>query len=163
MEDERKHLLELIDEFDVAMFVTCTGDGRLRARPMALADRDEGDPHLYFATSLDSPKVRELEQNSHVNVVMQSKSRFVSISGRAEVIRDRALVDRLWSEAWRVWFPGGKEDPHLCLVRVDADEAEYWDQSGGKGLRYLLKAAAAYVSRQTPERSREENAKVPLG
>lgn len=162
MSDHREHLFQLIEDFDVAMLVTSTSDGRMRARPMALAKRSGEDGHLYFATAVDSPKVHEVEEDSRVNVVMQSKARFVSVTGRARVMKDRALVERLWSETWKVWFPAGKDDPALCIVAVDPEEAEYWDQGGGKGLRYLFDAARAYLSGTTPDTDGDQNAKVPL-
>jgi hypothetical protein len=30
-----------------------------------------------------------------------------------------------------VFYPKGKDDPDLCLLRVQAESAEYWDGPGG--------------------------------
>jgi general stress protein 26 len=158
----REHLRVVLKEFDTAMLLSHTDDGYPRARPMAIAEaRDDGT--LLFATGIDSPKVHEIEANPTVAVTMQAKSRFVSISGRGRMVRDRALIDRLWSEAWRVWFPGGKDDPNLCLLEVDPFEAEYWDNAGARGLKYLFEAARAVVKGQKPlPADGDQNAKVRL-
>jgi general stress protein 26 len=163
--EKRAHLREVVSDFDTAMLVTRTTAGEIRARPLALSAAETGadmleDGVLYFPTSLSSPKIEEIAADPRVAVTMQDKRRFVSISGTARILSDRALVDRLWSEAWKVWFPDGKEDPELCLLEVSPTAAEYWDQKGGKGLRYLFDAAKAYVQGETPETTDEQHAKV---
>jgi general stress protein 26 len=70
---------------------------------------------------------RELEADPRVNVCMQDKRRFVSVTGVARLMRDRALIDKLWSEAWRIWFPKGKDDPSLCIPIIEPGEAADWD------------------------------------
>jgi general stress protein 26 len=147
--DPRAQLLELVREFKTAMLVTHRLDGPLRARPLSLA-QEHDDGVLYFATAVDSPKVDEVVVAPDVLVTLQDSSRYVSISGKARVTRDRALIERLWSEPWRVWFPDGKDDPKLCILAVIPEEAEYWDQSGTKGLRYLAQMIKAYATGTTP-------------
>lgn len=166
--EKQEHLVELIKDFDTAMLVTRTEDGSLRSRPLAIAEVDQdgdGEGYIYFASSLESGKVHEVEEDPHVNVVLQDGKRYVSISGRANVVRDRALIDQMWSDTWKVWFPRGKADPSLCLIEVDATAAEYWDQSGVKGLAYLFEAVRAYVKGEKASNAGDDdlqNAKVDL-
>lgn len=142
-------LQELLDEFDVAMLATRTADGQLRARPMALAEV-EPDGTLWFLTDRHSGKIEELEQDPHVVVTMQSRAKFVSLSGTAAPVEDRARVARLWELEWQAWFPGGKDDPNLVLLRVDGHEGEYWDNSGTSGLKYLVEAGKALLTGTRP-------------
>jgi general stress protein 26 len=143
-------LRELLDEFGVGMLVTRTADGSLRARPMALAEA-EPDGTLWFATDRHSGKVDELERDGHVAVTMQSKTKFVSLSGTARAVDDRARLSRLWKAEWKVWFPGGKDDPNITLLRVDGTAGEYWDNSGASGLKYLIEAGKALLSGERPD------------
>jgi general stress protein 26 len=153
--DKRERLTELISGFTTAMLVTRTPDGGMRARPLSIAEkRDVGE--MYFSTAIDSPKVHELESDPHVNVVMQDGRRFVSVSGVARVLRDRALIDALWSESWKVWFPRGKDDPALCLLVVEPAEASYWDMTGVDGIRYVFEMAKAYVTGTRPATDDDE-------
>jgi general stress protein 26 len=164
--EKQEHLVELIKDFDTAMLVTRTEEGSLRSRPLAIAEvnRDgDGQGYMYFATALESGKVHEVEQDAHVNVCLQDGRRFVSISGVARVLRDRGLIERLYNEAWKVWFPKGKSDPSLAILEVDATAAEYWDQSGARGLAYLYETVSAYVHGRKPHPGSElQNAKVDL-
>lgn len=143
-------LHELLDEFGVAMLVTRTPDGSLRGRPMALAEA-QPDGTLWFATDRHSGKVDELERDGHVVVTMQSSTKFVSLSGMAAVVDDRAKLAQLWKVAWKVWFPGGKDDPNIALLRVDGTAGEYWDNSGTSGLKYLIEAGKALVTGSRPD------------
>ncbi len=153
--EKREHVEKLVAGFDTAMLVTHTLDGGLRSRPLAIAEAREGGT-LYFSTAVDSEKVRELERNPNVNVVLQDGRRFVSLSGSARVVRDKALIERMWSASWKIWFPQGKDDPTLCLLAVDLVEAAYWDMSGTKGLRYVYEMAQAYLTNTRPPSDDDE-------
>lgn len=141
---------ELLDEFGVGMLVTRAADGSLRGRPMALAEA-QPDGTLWFATDRTSAKVDELERDGHVVVTMQSKAKFVSLSGKAAVVDDRAKLSQLWKLEWKVWFPGGTDDPNVVLLRVDGSAGEYWDNSGTSGLKYLIAAGKALVTGSRPD------------
>lgn len=52
---------------------------------------------------------------------------FACLSGSARVDNDRSMIDKLWSKQVEAWFPGGKEDPNLALLRFDIDSAELWE------------------------------------
>ncbi|HEY4088470.1 MAG TPA: pyridoxamine 5'-phosphate oxidase family protein [Bryobacteraceae bacterium] len=56
-----------------------------------------------------------------------------------------------WSEAFRVWFPGGPSDPTLALIGVQPIDAEYWDNGGSNKLKCLFEAAKAYVKGEKPD------------
>src|SRR4029079_1600349 len=102
------------------------------------------------------------DANPAVSVTFQSRAQFASVHGNAYIVRDRALIEKLWSEAWRIWFPGGKDDPSLCLIRVEAREGEYWDNAGTQGVKYVLETVKAYAKGETPNVDAKQNAKVGL-
>lgn len=155
----REHLIELLRRFDTAMLVTRSAEGELRSRPMMIVERDlEGC--LWLATSLDSPKVHEIEQDPRVNLALQAERSFVSIEGTASVVRDHAAVDAMWKTSWRVWFPKGGSDPDLGLLRVTMEVAEYWDLGGANGIRFLLDAARSYLKNAPPAPSGDLHGKV---
>lgn len=136
-----KQLAELIGGIHIAMFTTAGVDGRLYSRPLGTQEV-EFDGDLWFATAADSPKVAEIALNPRVNVAYASTSgnTYVSVSGTARLVNDRAKIDALWSPAMGRFFPGGKDDPNLRLIHVSAESAEYWDGPGG-----LLGSALSFV------------------
>ena len=158
----REHLQELLHEFDTATVVTRSKASALHGRPMAVADVDEaGD--VWFISNVDSPKVLEIREDSRGMVALQKSRQFVTMNGHFELVSDRAKVEQLWKEPYRVWFDG-EGDPELVLLRFTPDDAEYWDSSGAKGVRYALEAAKAYLSGEKvrPEQDPEAHAKLTL-
>lgn len=125
---------ELLKGIPVAMLVTRSGDGTLRARPMATLEA-EFDGTLWFFSADHSNKVSELAQSPEVGLVYGDPSgqRYASLSGRAEVVRDPDKARALWSPLYREWFPQGLEDPELVLLKVEVSRAEYWDSPGMLG------------------------------
>ncbi|MFT3837922.1 MAG: pyridoxamine 5'-phosphate oxidase family protein [Myxococcaceae bacterium] len=141
---DEKHahrLHELMSEFETAMLVTCEA-GEMFARPMTVAEVDPNND-VWFSTSINSPKSGIIRTYPQVLVTMQNDSRFVSIGGTCEISRDRQQIDRLWSNSWKIWFPQGKRDPSLALLRVHIENGEYWDLHGTHGLKFLWEAAKA--------------------
>lgn len=143
-------LRELLEDFGVAMLVTHTPDGELRGRPMALAEV-EPDGTLWFATDRGSGKMDEIAQDAQVVVTMQSSAKYVSLSGRARGVDDREKLARLWKAEWKAWFPGGKDDPNVQLLRIDGHKGEYWDNSGARGVKYLIEAGKALITGDRPD------------
>ena len=153
-EESIQKLQELIQDIEFAMLTTVHDDGTLRARPMAtLQNRFDGE--LWFFTKKDSPKVDEIEKEHEVCVAYArpDKQHYVSLSGTANVSRDRAKMEELWSPALKAWFPEGLDDPQICLLRIRISHAEYWDSpnSAVAHLIGLAKAAATGESQQVGE------------
>src|SRR3546814_16477602 len=59
--------------------------------------------------------------------VSKGQDFFACLSGRVLIDNDRAMIDKLWSKLLEAWFPCGKTDPNLALLRFDIDEAELWE------------------------------------
>ena len=57
------------------------------------------------------------------------------------------------------WFPEGVDDPHLALVKVTIEAAEYWDAELGK-MRQLLKMARAAITGHPPKMAPGEHGRV---
>lgn len=131
MEDKRqeaiKKLSDLIKDIDFAMLTTID-EGHLRSRPMQTQDF-EFDGDLWFFTSSRTHKIEEIEKDNRVNVAYASPdtNTYVSVSGTAEVVKDKAKIDEYWNDILKAWFPEGKDSPDLVLLKISVEQAEYWD------------------------------------
>ena len=159
--DPREHLLDILEDFDTAMLVTRSPDGRLHGRPMDIAEVTKTG-EIWFCSAIDSGKVAELTAEPEVAVAIQGKTKWLSLSGRARVSTDRQRIAQLWKEDWKIWFPDGPSDPNLCLVAIDPSEGEWWDNSGTRGLKFAFEAVKAYVKGEAMPDQKEQNAKVLL-
>jgi general stress protein 26 len=159
--EEGEHLYDLLKDFDTAMLVTRAVDGNLHARPMAVAEL-RADADAYFVTSIDSPKVAEIDADADVLLTFQNERQYAALYGRLNIVQDRQLIERLWKEAWKVWFPRGKSDSSIALLRFDAERGEFWDNAGTRGIEYAFEAAKAYVRGETPSVDPDHHGRVRL-
>jgi general stress protein 26 len=114
-------------------------------------------------TNINSLKVDEISANKNATLTFQSSNKFTSIRGELAVMHDRKLmVEQMWKEAWKVWFPGGKSDPNIALLKFSALEGEFWDNAGMHGLKYVYQAAKAYMTGETLMMDDAQHAKIRL-
>jgi len=102
-------LRELIQDIETAMLTTVADDGSLHSRPMSTNGHVDADCSLWFFTYADSGKVDEIEDERQVNVsfACPEKQSYVSVSGKAYLVRDRSTIESLWSPKQQAWFPKG--------------------------------------------------------
>lgn len=136
MNNDLSKLTGFIRDIKFTMMTTAGKDGSLYSRPMATLkiDEDNFDGRLWFFTKLHSPKVHEIEQDQHMNLAYADTDgqRYASVSGRATVSQDRAMMEKLWNPLFKAWFPEGLEDPEIALIAVKAESAELWDSPPSK-------------------------------
>jgi general stress protein 26 len=156
-----KKLRELIEKIQFSMFTTVDEKGQLRSRPMATQKMDEnGD--LWFFTSVNSAKVEEVQVTHQVNLVYSSgENNFVSVSGEAQLVRDKNKAKELWTPILKAWFPDGLESPDLGLIRVKPLSAEYWDIVSNKVVQ-LFGLAKAVLTGKPHEGEGTEHHKVDI-
>lgn len=136
MPDNKKESIDKIKDLtegiDFCMLTTIDG-GHLRSRPMSTQEF-ELDGDLWFFTSDNTHKIEEIDKDNRVNVAYSKtdNNTYVSLSGRGEVSKDRAKIEELWNPILKAWFPEGLDDPHLCLLKVTVEHAEYWDAPSSK-------------------------------
>lgn len=97
------------------------------ARPMTAQVEEEGPP-IWFFTSKDNGLVDRLAEGNRAIATFASKGHdlFATVHGALRIDNDRATIDRLWNPFVAAWFEGGKDDPKLALLRLDAERAEIW-------------------------------------
>ena len=135
-------LQELVRDIDIAMVTTVSIEGSLRSRPMATRDFDD-DGVMCFICSDQSEMAADLAAEPGVNVSYADpkKLRFVSVTGNATVLHDREIARKLWTPSLKTYFPNGVDDPHLAVVEVRIETAEYWDSPSGKMQRLFSSKA----------------------
>lgn len=148
-EHDHEQIAKLIAASKIALLTTVSSDGDLHSRPLAVQDT-EFDGDLWFFSQDPSEKVDDLATNSHVNASFESGKGYLSIAGTATVVHDKAKIDELWSTRVEAWFPEGREDPTVALIKVSADSAEYWSTDDPRAV-VLFKVAKAAVTGGQPD------------
>lgn len=142
-----ERLAGLISDIQFTMLTTVSDDGSIHSRPMATQKLDEKNFNgtLWFFSKKSSHKNHCIEKDQHVNLAYAnpSKQRYVSISGRANIVEDRSKMQELWNPTLKAWFPEGLMDPELSLISVNIESAEIWDSPASKVVQMvgLVKSA----------------------
>jgi general stress protein 26 len=126
-EQIRERVWKIIEHIHICMFVTHGRDG-LRARPLdARVDREGG--LVYFLTDVRGTKDNEVVKDEHVCMTfLDPKDKaYLSIAGKATVIKDAGLAKTYWRKGDEVWWPQLECDPNLLVMRVTPEFAELWD------------------------------------
>ncbi|QSQ20881.1 pyridoxamine 5'-phosphate oxidase family protein [Pyxidicoccus parkwayensis] len=160
-----QHFGDLIKGIKVAMMTTVEEDGSLRSRPMWTHDRDF-DGELWFFTREHSHKVDEVEHDHHVSLAYAdpTRDRYVSVSGRCRLVRDKDKARELWNPTLKAWFPDGLDDPELALLCVRVERAEYWDTPSSRMVQLagMVKAALTGESYKPGDNQKLDMGDAPL-
>jgi general stress protein 26 len=108
------------------------------AVPMtAQLDRD-ADSAIWFFTSRDHP----FAAGGPATATFSGKGHdlFARFAGTLSEENDRGRLEEEWSPAVAAWFPGGRDDPDLLMLRMDLGQAEIWNADIGfvHGMKMLL-------------------------
>jgi general stress protein 26 len=113
------------------------------ARPMTVLFEEERSP-LWVFTSKDNGIVQHLSAGRRAIATFASKGHdlYATIHGGLSTSHDRAVIERLWNPFVAAWYEGGKDDPKLVLLRLDAEHAEIWLDGSSlvAGVKMLLGA-----------------------
>ena len=123
-----RELASKLKDIKIAMLTTLTSEGKSHSRPMYTFElKDDGIIWLFI--SKESRKLEEIKANPNIllNYSNPQSNIYVAVNGKAEISENTAKIEELWSDRFKGWFPYGQEDPHLCLLKIDPQEAEYWD------------------------------------
>ena len=113
---------------DIAILSTVAADGAIVGRPMSNNKDVDFDGDSYYFTSEDTDMVKELEANPQVGLGLQGHHHtYISVSGKAELIRDKAAFAAHWNSDLDKWFDDGIDTAGVVMIRVKAKKVEYWD------------------------------------
>jgi general stress protein 26 len=127
-------LAEKMKDIDFAVLSTKTRSGAIAARPMSNNRQVDYDGDCFFFTCDETGTVADIEGDPQVGLAYQAKSGmlgmrpfFLTMEGRAELIRDKARFAEHWAKDLDRWFKQGIDTPGLTLIKVAAQRLHYWD------------------------------------
>ena len=120
-------------ESDRTMMLGLDGVEDGHTRPMTAQTEGPTGP-IWFFSARENALVQALAEND------RAIATFATVHGTLSLDNDRATIERLWNPFVAAWYEGGKDDPNLALLRLDAEEAEIWENGSSlvAGLKMLL-------------------------
>ncbi len=144
---------------DMTMMLGLDGVEDGHARPMTAQVEGDHGPIWFFAAK-NNALVQRMGEGNRAIATFTSKGHdlFATVHGNLILDNDREAIDRLWNRYVAAWYEGGKDDPNLALLRLNADSAEIWLDASSlvAGIKLLLGA-------DPKEEYKDNVAKVRLG
>ncbi|HEX2561850.1 pyridoxamine 5'-phosphate oxidase family protein [Phenylobacterium sp.] len=105
---------------------------------------------IWFFTYKDTELADQVGQGAQAMFVLQTKKLWACIGGRLTQQHDRERMDRYWNPVVAAWYPQGKDDPRLTLLRLDADDAQVWISDVGP-VKFAWEIARANAQHRQPD------------
>lgn len=93
---------------------------------------------IWFFTRADTDLARDVAAGGQGGGVRgmfcyQAKDQKVQacLHGVLSIDRDQARIDKYWNPVVAAWYPDGKDDPNLTLIRFDGEDGRVWVSKGG--------------------------------
>lgn len=114
---------------DMTMMLGLDGVEDGHARPMTAQLDGDDRRNIYFFTSTENTIAKNARGRAIATFTSKGHDLFATFHGALSVHNDKATIDRLWNKYVAAWYKGGKDDPKLVLLRLEAESAEIWEDA----------------------------------
>lgn len=125
--------------------------GASHMQPMTAFCEDEGGP-IWFYCRKDNHLLRDAGQGKPAMFcLVTDDDHFIAcVGGDLREDHNRERIERFWNPVAGAWFPEGRDDPALTLLRLDPHEAHVW-VGAGNPLRFGFEVVKANVTKSIPD------------
>ncbi|WP_026449588.1 pyridoxamine 5'-phosphate oxidase family protein [Aequorivita capsosiphonis] len=157
--EAKEKIKELAESIDFAMLVTDLKSEPFHTVPMSTKEVDD-DGNIWFLSNKTSTHNKNIEREKRAHLIYGDKGsfEFLSIYGRASIHSDRDRIKELYGSGDDAWFDG-VGDPNITALKIEPDDAHYWDTKNGKVIS-LLKMVGGAISGNEPDLGEEGKLKV---
>ncbi|MGN5954152.1 pyridoxamine 5'-phosphate oxidase family protein [Sphingobacterium lactis] len=124
----------IIDQIDIGTICSFNADSPYpHGVPMSRQEVEE-DSNVWYILSAESETFKNLEKDNKISVFYADPKNytFLSVNGTASLSRDQERIDKYWNKMMEGWFEKGKTDPNIRILKVNPEEAHYWDSGSNK-------------------------------
>lgn len=147
----RERLYKEIKDAKFGMLGLVGGSELHHFQPMT-CEVDDTDA-IYFYTRDDTDTAKAAAGGGHdamLTIMAKSQDFQACVHGVLTVSNDRTLIDKFWSPFVAAWFPEGKDDPALTLLKFDGKDARVWVSRKGP-VTYMYEVAKANLTKTLPD------------
>jgi general stress protein 26 len=139
-----------IAETRFGMLGAARAEGAHFAPMTTFAEPETGS--LWFYTQTDNSLAEAAQAGATGLYVFMSKDRKLqaSIRGRLTASTDPLHRDKFWSPVVSAYFPKGKSDPHLIMLRLACEDTEVW-LSDSSVVKFAFEIAKANLTGAAPD------------
>lgn len=147
----RERLYKEVDDARYGMLGVIGAPVQHHFNPMACyPDKATGD--IWFFTKKGTDLVKDAGLGEHAMFIVTSKDQEFQacIGGELREQYDRAKLEQFWNPHIAAWYPDGKDDPELTMLRFDPHDADVWISRAGP-VKYAFEVAKANATHSVPD------------
>lgn len=150
-EAKENPLKQFWDELDKHQTVMLGSPGEHRMQPM-IANGAREENSVWFYTSRNTEFTRAaLEGGETLMAVMdRGSSYYACVVGHLEVEHSEPHIKRFWNAVASAWFPEGRSDNDLTMLKFTPKSAEIW-AGPGSSIKFGWEIARAKISGDEPD------------
>jgi general stress protein 26 len=104
---------------------------------------------IWFITQADSDIARKTKAAANAMLTLQRERFQASVAGALSQTKDAARIDKFWNPVVAAWFPKGKDDPSITLLRFACGDAQVW--VADSALKFVWQVAKANATKTLPD------------
>lgn len=142
-------LWDEIEKHSIGMLGLVSAEPRHFQPMTAFLERDSNQ--IWFFTYRDTELAEAAAAGAQAMFVHQrDKELYACIGGRLQQAHDPERINRYWNPVVSAWYPEGKDDPRLTMLRFDCADGEVWVQDAGL-TKFAWEIAKANATRTQPD------------
>jgi general stress protein 26 len=141
---------QLWDEIDsVHVVMLGSPDHAQHMQPMAPQTARE-EKAIWFFTRVSSDIAKAAESGGVVHMCLVRDDYQACLDGELVTTYSRDHIERYWSSLVEAWYPGGKDDADLTMLKFTPRSAAIWASTGSK-LVFGWEIAKAITTGEQPD------------
>lgn len=148
-DDVQDRLFDAVDDTRTGMLGL--SDSRSHFKPMtAFLERETRQ--IWVFSSKDDDLVRETADGRHAMFTFHAEKKGVwaCLGGELSETIDRERLEKYWNPFVAAWYPEGKDDPNLTMLRFDLHDAAVWVEHKGP-VNFVWETAKANLTKTVPD------------
>jgi len=132
-----KYIVDFVKKCDVAFLSTLNLDKIPETRGLSnkINDNLVSDKfELYFTTFTNSPKMKQIQKSNAASVYYYTidDMRSITLFGKAEIVNDKTLKDKMWRDEFKNYYPKGKGDELYGIIKFTPISYKYYIMVNGE-------------------------------
>jgi len=122
------------------------------SQPMT-AYREEETGTIWFFTLDTTDLARDVAtggQKGMFTYGSKDQEVWACFHGSLSISRNQDVIDKHWNPIVAAWYPEGKDDPHLTLIKFDGDDGRVWVSKKG-AVGFFFEVAKANLTKTQPD------------
>ncbi len=147
-ENPQRQLLEEIKGARCVMLGSPVPDAHMQ--PMAPQVDVEAGVIYFYSDNTSELGSTILARPASVHLCHIEQDYQACVKGMLTPHNEPAIIDKFWNPVVEAWYPGGKTDPKMLMLKFEPHDAAVW-ASDKSSIGFMFEIAKANVTGKTPD------------